>query len=214
MAVYKLIRVGDQVHLADGVLSIPVVALTSVGAATMVAYAIKGVQEEEIPKISLMTGAFFAISLIHIPIGPSSVHLMMGGLLGIVLGRRAPLAIFVGLLLQALLFHHGGITTLGANTLVLALPAMLAYKIFHSIRPGSPFLRGAIPGGAAPLGSLGVLIIMLLLTDQRFGDGNFSVINFLIVGHLPLAVIEAVITGAAVKLLMSTRPQIISKPIH
>lgn len=199
-------------HLADGVLSLPVAAAAYAGAGAVVAYSLKGVQEEEIPMISLMTGAFFAISLISIPVGPSTVHPILGGLLGIILGRRAPLAFFVGLLLQAMLFQHGGLSTLGANTLLLALPALLVYKMFQSVQKRSVFMGGALAGSLAIAGTLVLLILFLLLSDQRFAQGFFSVINLLIVGHLPLIVVEGMITGSAVKFLFNTRPNMFKIP--
>src|SRR5262249_24058426 len=55
---------------------------------------------------------------------PTSVHLILNGLVGVVLGRRAPLAVAVGLTLQYLLLSHGGLTTLGINTCIVALPAL------------------------------------------------------------------------------------------
>ena len=113
-------------HIADGVLSTPVAVGASALTAAAIAYSVKGMKEEDIPKTSLMAGVFFAVSLISIPVGPSSIHPLFAGLLGVVLGRRAPLAIFVGLLLQAVLFQHGGLSTLGANTLMLAIPALLS----------------------------------------------------------------------------------------
>ena len=69
--------------------------------------------------------AFFAGSLIAIPVGPSSVHLMLGGLIGLMLGTAAFPALFVALALQALLFGMGGLTTLGVNTLNMALPGVV-----------------------------------------------------------------------------------------
>ena len=65
-----------------------------------------------------MTAAFFVASLIHVSIGPTSVHLLLNGLLGVIVGRRAPLAVLLGLTLQAVLFGHGGFTTIGVNTCV------------------------------------------------------------------------------------------------
>ena len=100
-------------HISDGGLSTAVCAVGYAASAVGIAFAVKGTKEEDIPKISLMAGTFFAISLIMIPIPPSSVHPLMCGLIGIIVGRRAPLAFFPALLLQALLFQHGGITTLG-----------------------------------------------------------------------------------------------------
>jgi len=198
-------------HLADGVLSIPVAGAAYAAAGAMLIYSARGIKEEEVPKVSLMTGGFFAISLISIPVGPSSIHPIMGGLLGIILGRRAPLAFFVGLLLQAILFQHGGLTTLGANTVMLALPALLVYKLFYSMNRGSVFIKGALAGGLAIVGVVIILVFILFLSDQRFGEGFFSVINFLILGHIPLALVEGVMTGFALQLLYRVRPGLLGE---
>lgn len=195
-------------HIADGVLSLPVVVATSAITAKLVVQSLKGISEEEIPRISLMTGAFFALSLISIPIGPASAHPLLGGLLGVLLGKRAPLAFFVGLVIQALLFQHGGLTTLGANTMNLAIPALLVHSIFCLMKGRALFMRGAIAGALAIIGTLLLLIITLLLTDLRFGEGFFSVVNLLIISHLPLIAIEGLITGSALKLIHGVRPDL------
>ena len=49
------------------------------------------------------TPAIFVASLVHVPVGPSSMHLVLNGLLGLLLGWAAFPAILVGLLLQAVL---------------------------------------------------------------------------------------------------------------
>jgi len=56
-----------------------------------------------------------------------------------------------------------------------------------------------------------ILIALLILTDMRFGQGTFSVINILIVGHLPLAAIEALVTGSALQLIARTKPEMLDK---
>ena len=194
-------------HIADGVLSTPVAVGASALTAAAIAYSVKGMKEEEIPKTSLMAGVFFAVSLISIPVGPSSIHPLFAGLLGVILGRRAPLAIFVGLLLQAVLFQHGGLTTLGANTLMLAIPALLSYKLFHALPDRPVFLRGALVGGLSVMVTVAVLIVLLLATDPLFGEGIWSVVNILVVGHLPLAGIEALVTGSALRLIAGAKPE-------
>ena len=196
-------------HIADGVLSTPVAAGTSALTAAALAYSVKGMKEEEIPKTSLMAGVFFAVSLISIPVGPSTIHPLFAGLLGVMLGRRAPLAIFVGLLLQAVLFQHGGLTTLGANTLMLAVPALLAYRLFYGMANRPVFLRGALVGGLSVILILVLLVVLLFLTDPRFGEGTLSVINILVIGHLPLAVIEALVTGSALQLIQKANPEML-----
>lgn len=77
-------------HISDGGLSTAVCAAGYAITVAGIAFAVKGTKEEDIPKISLMAGTFFAISLIMIPIPPSSVHPLMCGLIGIILGRRSP----------------------------------------------------------------------------------------------------------------------------
>lgn len=196
-------------HLADGALNTPVAATTTAATAAVLVYSVQGIKEEEIPKTSLLAGVFFAVSLISIPIGPSSIHPLFAGLLGVILGRRAPLALFVGLLLQAILFQHGGLTTLGANTMMLAIPALLASWFYRRLGDKAVFLKGAVIGGLSVLVTVLLLIVLLLLTDLRFGEGAFSVINMLIVGHLPLVAIEAVVTGAALQLIARAKPELL-----
>ncbi len=200
-------------HIADGVLSTPVAATTSAVTAAALVYSVKGMREEEIPKTSLMAGVFFAVSLISIPVGPSTIHPLFAGLLGVILGRRAPLAIFVGLLLQAVLFQHGGLTTLGANTLMLVVPALLSYKLFYAMGNRPVFLRGALVGGLSVMVTVAILVVLLLLTDPRFGEGLLSVINILVVGHLPLAGIEALVTASALQLIARAKPEMLCKEI-
>src|SRR5438270_4021392 len=122
------------VHISDGVLTGPWLAAGFAGAALLLWSACYRVRDDEIPRIALLTSAFFVASLIHIRVGPTSVHLLLNGLVGAVLGRRAALAIPVGLFLQAALLGHGGLTTLGVNSCVLALPALLAWQLFGLLR--------------------------------------------------------------------------------
>ncbi|RQD68608.1 MAG: cobalt transporter CbiM [Tindallia sp. MSAO_Bac2] len=196
-------------HISDGVLSTPVAAGTTALTAATLAYSVKGMKEEEIPKTSLMAGAFFAVSLISIPVGPSTIHPLFSGLLGVMLGRRAPLAIFVGLLLQAVLFQHGGLTTLGANTVMLSIPALISYRLYHGMPGRAVFFRGALLGGLSVAITVGLLVVLLFLTDPRFGEGFLSVINILIAGHIPLVAIEALVTGSAIQLVEKAKPEML-----
>jgi ABC-type Co2+ transport system permease subunit len=66
--------------------------------------------------------------------------LLLNGLVGVVLGRRAALAIPVGLFLQAALIGHGGFSTLGVNSCVMVLPALLAWQIFAALQR-MPWIR-------------------------------------------------------------------------
>lgn len=197
-------------HLSDGVLSFPVVATTSIVAAGLLVYSIKNIKQEEIPKISLMTATFFMFSLISIPIGPSSVHPLLCGLLGILLGWRSPIAIFIGLLLQALLFQHGGLTTLGANTLIVSVPAIITYLVFTSfknIQRINTTLLSGIVGMLGGILAVLLLIVFLVTTSSFYTDGMFSVVRLLVISHIPLMIIEAILTALTIKVLIQARPQ-------
>lgn len=198
-------------HLADGVLSMPMVAATSVAAGGILYFSAKRLSEEEMPKVGVLAAAFFVSSLISIPVGPSSTHPILGGLLAVFLGRRAPLAFFVGLVLQAVLFQHGGLTTLGANALSLSIPALLVALAVGRFDRLTPFLKGFLAGSVAIVGTVGVVVLILLLSDFRFAEGAFSVINVLVVSHIPLILIEGILTGAAVQFCVKARPHLLAR---
>ena len=100
-------------HISDGVLPTSVAVGSYVAAAALCAWSARRTRSEELPKVAVVTAAFFVASLIHVPFGPTSVHLLIPGLAGALLGPSAFLAIALGLLLQSLLFQFGGITALG-----------------------------------------------------------------------------------------------------
>lgn len=195
-------------HLSDGVLSVTSAAASTLAAVGLMVPAIKSIKEEDIPKISLMTAAFFTFSLVSIPIGPSSAHPLLAGLLGITLGKRAPVSIFVALLLQAILFQHGGLTTLGINTLLVSVPALLSYWLLQKLkgRMKSLPLAAGLVGGVATMLCVLMLILILFITNTQYSQGIFSVINVLILSYIPVLVIETVLTGFTVAYIQRVRP--------
>src|SRR5579859_5488878 len=95
------------------------------------------IRDEEIPRVAVLAAAFFVASLLHVPVpaGPRT-HLLLNGLLGVVLGRRAILAVLVGLFLQSALsvMEGVGFSTLGVNACVLTIPALVAGGLFAGLR--------------------------------------------------------------------------------
>ncbi len=196
-------------HIADGVLPVPVWLVGYIITAVLVGTNIKKMSAEDVPKVALMTAGFFVASLLHIPVGPVSVHLILNGLVGIILGPLAFVSILVGLLLQALLFQHGGITTIGINSLIMGLPALLVYRLFkmHKIfnftgsEPAFGFLAGAI----AVLGAAIILAFFLITTGEEFK----GVAKYAIFAHFPVMVIEGGITVFAISFLKKVKPEIL-----
>src|SRR5689334_7073084 len=99
-------------HIPDGVLSAPVLAVGGAVSVVGCAYALRRLNPERIPEVSVLCAVFFVASLVHFPIGPSSVHLLLSGLIGVMIGWSAFPAILVALLLQAVLFGFGGLVVL------------------------------------------------------------------------------------------------------
>jgi cobalt/nickel transport system permease protein len=138
------------IHISDGYINVdlrhPLVGLPwiiggFVGMALSAFWGSRRIRDEEIPRIALLTAAFTVASGLHVKLGPSSVHLILNGLLGAVLGRRAALAIPIGLFLQAVA-GHGGFTTLGINSCIMTVPALLAAAMVRGLRHPAWLDRG------------------------------------------------------------------------
>src|SRR5262245_6590385 len=121
------------VHISANVLSAPALVLGFAGMIALLTVGLFRLREEEIARVGLLTAALFVASSIHVPLGPTSVHLLLNGLAGVILGRRVGVAIPVSLLLQAWLLGHGDLSTLGVNSCVMAVPALLARPLFLNL---------------------------------------------------------------------------------
>jgi cobalt/nickel transport system permease protein len=155
-----------------------------------------------------MSAAFFVASLVHVPVGPSNVHLILNGLLGIVLGWAAVPAIFVGLLLQAMFFGYGGITVLGVNTVIMGLPAVACFYLFAPMvrrDGGHTWAWGALAGASAVLLTCGGVGGALALSGREF----LPAAALVIIAHLPVMMVEAVITGTIVVFLRRVKPEVL-----
>ena len=194
-------------HIPDGVLSAPVLIGGAVLALTGVALALRRLDERAIPRIAMLAAVFFAGSLIAVPVGPSSVHLMFAGLMGILLGSGTLLAVPVALALQAVMFGIGGLTTLGVNAADIALPGVLlglalGPAIRRTARPGLRLALAATVGGGAVLGTGAMVAGALALSASAY----VPVASVLLATYLPLALAEAAVTAAAVGFLARVEP--------
>lgn len=200
-------------HISDGVLSPVLMVGTTVAGLGMVFWSLKGIKSEEIPKVSLMTALFFVSSLIRFPIGPTSIHLLLVGFIGLIAGRRTAVTLFAALLLQLFLLQFGGLSSLGANVLIQSLPATFLGMTLSSrlLPPGKKtFLYGFAAGVLSILGSVLLLSLVLFQSNARFGMGVFSTLHVIILGHIPLMFIEGLITAFAVRFIVQVRPAVFS----
>ena len=196
-------------HISEGVLSAPVLITGAMAAAVGVGVGIRKLDYERIPQVAVLSSAFFVASLVHVPIGFSSVHLILNGLLGLLLGWMAFPAILIALFLQAVLFQFGGITTLGVNTVVMALPAVVCSLVFRSgVMKGEgkismifSFLCGALAVFLA-----GVLVATALMST---GKAFFPAAKLIVVAHIPVMAIEGIITMLCVRFLKKVKPEVL-----
>jgi len=200
-------------HISEGVLSAPVLVAGAILAVGGTALGLKKMDYERIPEVAVLSSAFFVASLIHVPVGPSSVHLILNGLVGLLLGWMAFPSILVALALQALLFQFGGFTTLGVNTINMAVPAVLAYYLFSlPVRKGNHLISIIAGFGAGVIG-VGTGAILVALTLASTGESFFAVAKLVVIVHLPVMVIEGIITAFCVVFLKRVKPEILEARI-
>ncbi|MEM8545091.1 MAG: cobalt transporter CbiM [Cyanobacteria bacterium P01_H01_bin.119] len=209
-------------HIADGILPAYVAIAGYAGTGLVTWISLRKIHqmptpEAEIPKASLLTAAFFVASWIHIPVPPTSVHLILNGLLGTVLGYFAFPAILIGLLFQAIMFQHGGLSTLGINALMMGIPAIAAHGIFqlrHRFR-GLPawslglfgFSAGAIGIGLAVVIFFGLLVTHL--PSNLDAQSEVAAVAGLSLAHIPVILLEGLFTGLLVTFLHRVKPELL-----
>lgn len=203
-------------HIAEGVLSAPVLLAGWALTAGATALGLRRLDWEHVMSVSILAAAFFVASLIHVPVGPVSMHLVLNGLLGLVLGWAAFPAILCGLLLQAVFFQYGGFTSLGVNALNMALPALLCGYLLRPL-----LLKGGKARSVAAFaaGFLSVLLagvftsLSLALSDAGF----LATAKVILLGHVPVMFVEGAITLFAVGFLARVQPELLgraSAPAH
>ena len=197
-------------HIPDGVLSFPVLIGGGVIAACAVALGLKKIGDEDIPRTAILASGFFALSLFALPVGPSSVHLLLGGLMGIVLGAAIFPAVCVALLLQAVMFGFGGLTTLGVNVVNIALPgALIGSLVAPMIHSATPARAALIAGVASALcvGLTGLLVATALALSSA--DYMFSA-RVMIATYIPLMLIEGLVGGFCISFVKRVKPELLA----
>jgi cobalt/nickel transport system permease protein len=196
-------------HISDGVLPTTISVGSYLVSAGLVAWSARRTGADDLPKVAVVSAAFFVASLINVPFGPTSVHLLIPGLAGALLGASAFLAIALGLLLHSLLFQFGGLTALGANALMMGVPALVCGWLFARFR-GRAGTRQALLGGVA--GALGTALaaIFLALLLATGGEDFVGVAKIALVAHIPVFIIEGVVTFFTIGFLARVKPELLS----
>ena len=216
-------------HLAEGVLPLGQAVAWSALAAPTVYWSLRREQRtrRDTPSSSVVmagaTSLLFAGTLLPLPVpvvGATS-HVCLTPVLGLVVGvRRIVWPTFFVLLLQAVFFAHGGLTTLGVNTLTLGLLGPLTTAGLWALlrRLGADGALGLAL--ACGVGGLSVyvadaVVLAAALSDMTVPAATFGAVllGFAPV-QIPLAVLEAVASVGIVRLLATRRPDLLPSSLR
>lgn len=198
-------------HIAEGVLSLPVLGACAGLSAAGLTLGLRRLDESKMPLNALLGAAFFIASTVHVPVGVGSVHLVLNGLAGLLLGWSVFPLFFVALLLQAALFSFGGFMVLGANLLTMAVPAVLCHLLLApwlSDIPGNRRLI-CIGAGCGLLGVGGAALIASLLLTLSGGRLFDHLIGLLVLSHVPVFIVDALISALTLVLLWRMLPGVL-----
>ncbi len=170
------------------------------------------------PFLAMVGVAVFVISAMHlpVPVTGSCSHPCGTPLAAIVVGPFATVVISVIVLFfQAVFFAHGGITTIGANTISMGLAGGFAgYFCWRLLRNISPVWFAA--GIAGFVGDLATYLVAALELALNVNGGNIPffkqwMLFFLGYGptQLPLAILEGIFTAVVLQVMLTRRPDLL-----
>jgi cobalt/nickel transport system permease protein len=142
-------------------------------------------------------------------------NLLLNGIAGLLLGLRTGVAVPLALLLQALIFSHGGLSTLGVNSTTIGVPAFVAAALFCVLRRlvglGTRWRRWLVGG---TIGGVSVLLTLILYyTAMRYGATGEQDLERLaqiaFVLHVPVLLLEIVLTALLIDFLYKIRPELL-----
>lgn len=191
-------------HLSDGILPVGLCMAGHVTALAAVALTSRRLEDREIPRMGIFSAALFSITLLHIPLGGTSLHPGLYGLAGLLLGRRSIPVIYVTLLFQSLIFQHGGLISLGVNTLFISMGALCGWLIWDKL-PLKADYKAALAGFAGII--FPALLVSGTLTWLQYGKGML----FFMLLYIPAAVVEGIITLFIVRFFKHAQPGVLNR---
>jgi len=208
-----------HIHLGEGSFPLWALALWSVlGVALLaiVTYRIRkgGIKTSQIALAGIGAAASFAVFQLNIPVW-GGIHMNLTGLVGILAGPLlgALIALVVNVFSAAL--GHGAVGLLGANVLVNASEAIVAYYAFRTLMnmdwdvfPASA--SAATLGLSAGAFLMGAIIVVSGVNGSALPRSDLTIAVAGMVGlNLGVAVVEGVLTGFIVQFLASVRPDLV-----
>lgn len=195
-------------HISEGVLSPAVLAGGAALAVAGTCIGLRRVDYDRLMQVAILSAVFFVGSLVHVPVGFGSAHLLLNGLLGVLLGWAVFPALLIALLLQALLFQFGGLTVLGVNVATMSIGGVLAHYLCRAccrLPHGGPLI-GGFAGGAFGVLAAGLLTAAALALS---GEAFAAAARLVLLAHLPIMLAEGCITMFTLNFLIRVRPSVL-----
>jgi cobalt/nickel transport system permease protein len=201
-------------HIDDGVL-VPEVWLGGFAVASVaVGLAVRRFHEDRVPEVAVLTSIFFVASLIEVPLGGTSVHLLLNGLVGIILGWLSFPSVLVALFFQKILLGHGGFTTLGVNTVTLGSGALASHILFFLLwRKGASKRLCAALAFVSTLAGVFVSGGVLFLVMCLGGEALSKVAAVSLAPQLVVSLLDGLVTSSAVVFLLQVKPEMLSPQV-
>ncbi len=206
-------------HIPDGFLSHGINAATFVISAGACTYGVKRVNrtfgEREVPLMGVTAAFTFAAQMINFPIaGGTSGHFLGAIFSSVLLGPWAGLLIMtIVLIVQCLGFADGGLTAIGSNIFNMGVVGALGgYTIFYML---FTLLRKSRKGFFVALTVASWLSIVMGASAAAIelalsGTSPLRIALPAMAGiHAIIGVGEAIITAAAISLILKTRPDLV-----
>lgn len=196
-------------HISDGVLLPYIVGIGWAIALPTLGVSLRRLRTDQVSTYGVVAAAFFAGSTIHVPVGPFSMHLVLSGMAGLLLGWGALTIVTVGLFLQALFIGFGGLMVLGVNISIMALPGAIMGVIGRRwMKKSSPKRRpwiGSLIGG----GTILISAILLYVTLSTTHTALMPLAKLVFLNHIPIAIVEGVISFWLVHFLQKVKPSLL-----
>jgi cobalt/nickel transport system permease protein len=205
-------------HVPDGFLSPGVAAATWAAGAGTLAWALRAERRdpEHVPAGTLgaLSGFVFAAQLVNVPLLPGTSGHLVGGMLAAALVGpwRGLVVMAVVLAVQAFLFQDGGVTAYGANLLAMGGGGCLAgIAVASLVDRLLPRARGRVAGpvaGAFAGTLVGAAFVATALAASRLYPAA-TVLPVMLSLHVPIALLEAALTGAILGTILRWRPDLV-----
>lgn len=216
----------NAMHLSEGILPANYAGLFGIISLPFVIYGfwLIGKRKKENPlyfsMVGLIGATVFVLSAfpIPVPIAGTCSHPAGTGLSAVILGPfQSVVTAFISLLIQALFMAHGGITTLGANVFTMGIGGsfcgFFAYYLARKLKL-SVLIAGFWAGFVADIATyfLTALVIAISIAPS-FTEGLLEVSLAFVPTQVPLAILEGLITGFALKYIAEHKPEFLKLSI-